>query len=315
MMMVSSRGCPWSCNFCRRPVGKMLTVRSAEKIYEEMKMLSETYGIKDIAFQDDVFTVNHENVIRLCDLLIEKPIDVRWLCFARVDIVTPELLVKMKEAGCWQVMFGIENFEQSILDGINKGIQVEQIFSAIQWTKDANIEVRICMIVGNMGDTTEIIEKNIQLVKKLSPDYLSVAILTPFPGHDIYNWGLKEGRIMTLDWDLYYGSVPILKLDTLSPNEVVTLFRKMTFSVYFDPRFILKKILSIRTFTEFFNYAKGFLGLFHFLLEKLIFKIKTPRKVDRTAKKAYDYGDVMSEEKIKKTIALTSTATAQTAKT
>ena len=56
MMMVSSRGCPWSCSFCRRPVGKMLTVKSAEKIYEEMKFLSETYGIRDIAFQDDVFT-------------------------------------------------------------------------------------------------------------------------------------------------------------------------------------------------------------------------------------------------------------------
>lgn len=315
MMMVSSRGCPWSCNFCRRPVGKMLTVRSAQKIYDEMKMLSEVYGIKDIAFQDDVFTVNHENVFELCELLIKNPIDIRWLCFARVDIVSFDLLKKMQQAGCWQIMFGVENFEQSILDGINKAVKREQIFQSIEWAQKAGIEVRICMMVGNIGDTEEIINRNIRLIKQLGPDYLSVAIVTPFPGHDIYNWAVKENRISTYDWDKYYGATPILQLDTLTPEEITSLYRKMTFSVYFSPKFILKKLISIRTITELQNYTKGFLGLLHFYLEKIIFSLLPNRQVDRTLVKKEKKNRELSEDEVKKKIELTSNYTRQTART
>jgi radical SAM superfamily enzyme YgiQ (UPF0313 family) len=314
MMMVSSRGCPWSCNFCRRPVGKLLAARSAENIYKEMKMLSEVYGIKDIAFQDDVFTVNHENVNRLCDLLIQNPIDVNWLCFARVDIVSPDLLQKMNRAGCWQIMFGVENFNQDVLNGMGKGLEVQQIFDGVNRAKEAGLEVRVCMIIGNPGDTEEIINNNIDLVKQLDPDYLSNAILTPFPGHAIYNWAIKENRIMSYDWDLYYGATPLVKIDNLSPEDIKRLYRKMTFEVYFRPRLILKKLLSIRSLTEFKIYLKGFLALSHFMLEKLIFKLKPTYKVDRTT---------ADETKVKKLtpgeeqhrINLTKTATKQTAKT
>jgi anaerobic magnesium-protoporphyrin IX monomethyl ester cyclase len=310
MMMVSSRGCPWSCSFCRRPVGKMLTVRSAEKIYEEMKFLSETYGIKDISFQDDVFTVNHENVMRLCDMLLEKPLDIRWHCYARVDIVNADLLKHMAKAGCWQIMFGVENFNQGVLNNIVKGVEVEQIFKAIQWTKDAGIEVRICMMVGNPGDTEEIINENIRLLKELDPDYLSMGILTPFPGHDMYNWAVKEGRIMTFDWDMYYGSTPIVRIDALSPEDIVRLYRKMSFEVYFRPRYIWKKFISIRNPTELLNYTKGFFGLLHFALEKAIYKLKPRRSVDRTV---LSERAGMTPEQEAHIITLTSTATKQTA--
>jgi radical SAM superfamily enzyme YgiQ (UPF0313 family) len=314
MMMVSSRGCPWSCSFCRRPVGKMLTVKSAEKIYEEMKFLSDTYGIRDIAFQDDVFTVNHENVFRLCDMLIEKPLDIKWHCFARVDIVTPELLKRMKEAGCWQIMYGVENFNQGVLDNLNKGLEVQQIFDGIKWTQEAKIEVRVCMMIGNPGDTEEIINQNIEFVKQINPDYLSMGILTPFPGHDMYNWALKEDRITTFDWDMYYGSTPIVKIDTLTPEDIKRLYRKMTFEVYFRPQYIWKKLKSVRSFTEFKMYSRGFLGLLHFFLEKFIYSFKSRKRVDRTEDQDFGPRD-MTEEEIKRAIALTSTATKQTSKT
>ena len=314
MMMVSSRGCPWSCSFCRRPVGKMLTVKSAEKIYAEMKFLADTYGIRDIAFQDDVFTVNHENVFRLCDMLIEKPLDIKWHCFARVDIVTPALLKRMKEAGCWQIMYGVENFNQGILDNLNKGLEVQQIFDGIRWTQEAKIEIRICMMVGNPGDTEEIINQNIEFIKKINPDYLSMGILTPFPGHDMYNWALKEGRITTFDWDMYYGSTPIVKIDTLSPEDIKRLYRKMTFEVYFRPQYIWKKLKSVRSFTEFKMYFRGFLSLLHFFLEKIIYSFKTRKKVNRVEDQ--DFGPrAMTDEEVERVIALTSTATKQTSKT
>lgn len=268
-LMTTSRGCPWSCNFCRRPVGKTWTYRSAQSLYNEMRHLSEVYGIRDITFMDDVFTVNRKRVFELCDLLIENPIDVKWKCFARVDIVSPELLSKMKEAGCWGIMYGVENFDQAILNSINKGIAVQQIFDAVGWAKSARLEVNVCMMVGNPGDTEEGINENIRLVKKLNPDTLSLAILTPFPGHAIYNEMVKKDLILTYDWDIYYGSTPIVKLETLTPDDVYRLFRKMTFSFYFRPAYFLSRLKKIRSLTELWYNFRGFLGLFGFMLDRL----------------------------------------------
>ena len=307
MMLVSSRGCPWSCNFCRRPVGKMWTYRSAQNLYDEFEMLSKQYGIKDIAIMDDVFTVNKQRVIEFCNLLIEKPIDIQWLCFARVDIVTFEMLDIMKRAGCWQIMYGVENFNQEVLDSIKKGVDVQQIYDAVGWAKKAALEVRVCMIVGNVGDTEAIVNRNIKLLNRLDPDYISVAILTPFPGHDIYNWALAEDRIMTYDWDLYYGSTPILRLDTLSPAQVIKLYRKMTFSFYFRPQFIFKKIRQLKTPTEFWINLKGFFGLVKFRIEKLLPK----KRVDGTTPKQV-FSDLKPEIISRRKI-LTQTATKQTA--
>ncbi len=307
MMLVSSRGCPWSCNFCRRPVGKMWTYHSAQNLYDEFEILSKQYGIKDIAIMDDVFTVNKERVFEFCNLLIEKPLDIQWLCFARVDIVTPEMLSIMKKAGCWQIMYGVENFNQDILNSISKGIEVKQIFDAVNWAQKVDLEVRVCMIVGNTGDTEEIINRNIKLLNSLNADYISVAILTPFPGHDIYNWALAEDRIMTYDWDLYYGSTPIVKLDTLSPEDVRRLYRKMTFSFYFRPKFIFKKLKKIRTFTELWINIKGFIGLLNFRIEKLF----PTRRVDNTLHDERKH--TLNPEQILNRKKLTKTATKQTA--
>ena len=267
MMMITSRGCPWDCNFCRRPVGKMWTYRSAESLYNEMKYLSEEFGIKDIAFMDDVFTVNKHRVDRLCNLLIEKPLDIKWKCFARVDIVNPDMLKKMHQAGCWGIMYGIENFDQKVLDDMSKGVETPRFYEAVRWSKEASLEVRVCMMVGNVGDTPAILEKNIDMLIELDPDYIALAILTPFPGHDIYNWGIERDLIMSYNWDDYYGSTPLLKLDTLTPEETRYYFRKMAFKFYFRPKFIFKKLISLNSFQELKINFFGFLGLFSFFIE------------------------------------------------
>lgn len=309
MILTTSRGCPWSCNFCRRPVGKMWSYRSPQSLYEEMRHLSEKYGIRDITFMDDVFTVSKKRVFELCELLIQNPLNVRWNCFARVDIVSAAMLKKMKQAGCWGIMYGVENFDQKVLDGINKGLDVSQIFDAVSWAKDAGLEIRICMMVGNPGDTEEIINANIRLVKKLNPDTISVAILTPFPGHGIYNEIRDKNLIMTYDWDLYFGSTPIVKLEHLSPDDIYRLFRKMTFSFYFRPSYILRRLWKIRSWTDLRYQFAGFLGLLGFFLDKLR-PAKPPKKMTSMVKEKL--ARKINEEKIRM---LTATPTNETATT
>lgn len=318
MMLVTSRGCPWSCSFCRRTVGKMWTYRSAESLYNEFKYLSETYGVKDIAIMDDVFTVSKARVEEFCNLLITKPLDIQWQCFARVDIVDKDMLMMMKKAGCWGIMYGVENFDQEILNSIQKGVEIEKVFNAMQWTKNAELESRVCMIVGNDGDTEEGINENIKLLKRLDPDLISVSILTPFPGNDVFNKTIREDRILSYNWDDYYGSTPLVKVPNLSSEDVERLYRKMTFAFYLRPSYILKRLLNTRSWNEVkLNFIGGF-GILGFFVEKVLklFK-KKPKKVPfeklttmQKLKLAHD--PIKNKQKI---IELTLTATKQTSKT
>jgi len=316
MMIVTSRGCPWSCSFCRRTVGKMWTYRSAESLYNEFKYLNEKYGVKDVAIMDDVFTVSKQRVTDFCNLLIEKPLDVQWQCFARVDIVDEEMLLLMKKAGCWGIMYGVENFDQKILDNIQKGVEVEKVFNAMLWTKKAKLESRVCMIVGNEGDTHEVVNDNIRLLKKLDPDLISVSILTPFPGNDVFNKTIREDKILTYDWDKYYGSTPIINIDSLSTEDVEKLYRKMTFSFYLRPTYILKRLYNTRSFHEVKLNFIGGIGILGFYSEKLLRFFK-PKKIKQGSdnftfmqKLKSEYDPVKNKEKI---ISLTLTATKQTA--
>jgi anaerobic magnesium-protoporphyrin IX monomethyl ester cyclase len=179
------------------------------------------------------------------------------------------MLETMRIAGCWQVMYGVENFDSKVLSGTGKAINLEQIHNAIAWTRSAGLEIRLCMMVGNVGETKKTVRENIRLLKKIRPDYLSVAILTPFPGHDIYNWAMPKGLISTFDWNDYYGSVPILLLDTMTPEEVSHAFREMTFSFYFSPHYLLSRLLRIRSIRELLMNINGAFALFRFLMERL----------------------------------------------
>lgn len=269
MMMVSSRGCPYQCSFCRRPVGNLYVARSANHIFGEIEYMVQTYGVKDVLFMDDMFTINRDNVMKLCDLLIESKIHIKWLCFARVDVVDQEMLYKMQEAGCWQIMYGVENFNLGVLENLKKGINREQIFDAMKWTKKAKIETRVCMMVGNPGETREIVMENIKLVKELDPDLLVTNILTPFPGHDIYNWAKSKDLITSFNWDDYYGAKPLLKLDHLRPEEIMELYERMIKSFYFRPSYIIKKIINIRSYLEFKLLLSGFLGILAFAFARM----------------------------------------------
>jgi len=315
MMMITSRGCPWSCNFCRRTVGKMWTYRSAESLYAEMKFLSDTYGIKDIAFMDDVFTVQKSRVVELCNLLIENPLDIQWLCFARVDIVDQEMLLMMKKAGCWGIMYGVENFNQDILDGFQKEIGIDQVNDAVKWAKNAGIEIRACLIVGSEGDNEAVIDKNIKMIKELDPDLLSVAILTPFPGNDVFNKALREDRILSYDWDIYYGATPLVRIDSMTPEETLVQYRRMTFKFYMRPKYILKRLRNMKSFKELrYNMIGGF-GIMRFYLEKFFGLKHKPASIN-----SEELTD-MENERINRFIGkenlvrLTLTATKQTATT
>jgi len=262
--MMTSRGCPGRCTFCSKTLGNRLAFMSAEKILQEIEYLIKNYGIKEILFYDDTFTVFRNNVIKLCDMIAEKKIDISWTCFARVDFVDPELLKKMKKAGCHQIMYGVENINEAVLKNINKKINLNHVINATRWTKEAGIDSRLAFMVGNPGDTEEIIKENIRFVNRLNPDLLVVNITTPFPGTEMFNWAKEKNLILTYDWDDYTLAKPIMELENLNAEQIKNLYKLMYKSFYFRPSFIFKKLLSIKSIEDLRVLTDGFYALVSF---------------------------------------------------
>ena len=268
MNMMTSRGCPGQCTFCSKTLGNKLVFKPAEKIFGEIQYLIKNYGIREILFYDDTFTVYSDNVIKLCDLIIENKFNIGWTCFARVDFVNQKMLEKMKKAGCHQIMYGVENIDATVLKNINKNINLEQVAKAVKWTKKAGIECRLAFMVGSPGDNEEIIKKNIEFVNKLNPDLLVVNITTPFPGTKMFNWAEEKKLILTHNWDDYTLTKPVMKLENLTAEQIQNLYKLMYRSFYFRPAFILKKMLKIRSIEDIKILAGGLTALLSFFNPK-----------------------------------------------
>jgi anaerobic magnesium-protoporphyrin IX monomethyl ester cyclase len=266
MAMMTSRGCPGRCTFCNKTLGSMLVHKSAKTIFKEMLYLNKVYGIKQIMFYDDTFTVFRDNVNKLCDLIKDNKLDISWTCFARVDYIDLLMLKNMKSAGCHQIMYGVENIDERVLNNINKHTNVDQIRNAIKLTKEAGIECRAAFMVGNPGDSPEVVEKNIKFIREVGPDLLIVNITTPFPGTAMYKWADERGLLLTKDWDDYTLAKPVVRLENLTETEIKDLYKRMYRSFYFRPKYILKKAMSIRSIEDIkvlssgFNAVVGFLG-------------------------------------------------------
>ena len=175
------------------------------------------------------------------------------------------MLKKMKRAGCHQVMYGVENIDEEVRKNIKKHINVEQVVHATQWTKQVGIECRLAFMIGNPGDTKEIILKNIEFINKLDPDILVVNITTPFPGTEMFAWAKAKGLILTYDWDDYTLAKPVMRLENLTEQEIHSLYNLMYKRFYLRPRFILKKALSIRNINDLGILLGGFKAVLSFL--------------------------------------------------
>lgn len=267
--IITSRGCPGRCTFCKGNIlGKMIRFRTAEKIIQEIMYLQKNYGIRDITFYDDTFTTNKKNVGDFCDLILKNKIDLTWCCFSRVDTVNYELLAKMKKAGCYQVMYGIESADPEIIKNINKGITFEKAEETVAATKKAGLELRLAFMLGNPGETEETIKKTIKYAIYLDPDLVSFNITTPYPGTEMYKWAEQNNYLIHKNWSEYNLAKPVMELPTISSAKVLEYYKKAYRQFYFRPAYVLKRIMKIRSIEDFKRNFEPFISLLSFSLGK-----------------------------------------------
>jgi radical SAM superfamily enzyme YgiQ (UPF0313 family) len=260
--MMTSRGCPGKCTFCFSGMfGSQIRFMSPVRIIQHIRHLQKNYGIREISFYDDTFTASKKNVAELCQLILAEKIKLSWSCFARVDTVTPELLLLMKKAGCHQIMYGFETSDENILKKINKQTNLNQFQSVLAWTKAAKINIRGAFMLGNPGETSASMEKTIDYAKNTGLQFAIFNITTPYPGTAIYQDFLQKNLLLHQNWELYDLAQPVLKLDTVSAQTVRQYYFKAYRDFYLRPFFILRHIFAIHTPTELLTHTKAALRI------------------------------------------------------
>jgi len=192
--IVTGRGCPAGCKFCIKHVSYQTSVRlrSPERIFEELQRLAEL-GVHNVNMYADLFTVNREQVVGLCRLIIESGLKVKWTCNSRVDYVDEEMLQLMSQAGCWFISWGIESSNEQILKRTHKGYRKEQAARALNWAHAAGINNWGYFIIGLPGETEETIQETIAYAKQLPLDIALFHIAAPYPGTPFFYEVVQNG--------------------------------------------------------------------------------------------------------------------------
>ena len=200
--MMTSRGCPHQCIFCATGRTKFRG-HSAKRVVDEMEMLANQFGIKDIQIFDDTFTFQPKRTEEICKGIIERKLNISWNCYTRVDRTNLELMKLMKKAGCYETGFGIESGSDRILKFIKKAITTEQVKKAVGWAKEAGIDVRGFFTIGYPTETREEIMQTIKFAKDLDVDVAQFMVATPLPGTELWDIATELGVINKEDWSAF----------------------------------------------------------------------------------------------------------------
>jgi radical SAM superfamily enzyme YgiQ (UPF0313 family) len=241
--MTVSRGCPFKCAFCYQTVwGKKVTFNSYKRIFEEIKECVNEFGIREIWFKDDTFTLRKKNVLKLCDLMIKEKLKVRWTMFTRVDTVDEELVRALKKAGCYKIDFGVESGDQNILDLMKKGITIKQIRDTFEMCRRVGMQTHAFIMIGYPRETRETIEKTIRLTQEIA-DWASFNAVNIIKGTELYDLAVRENYYISKPMDFLSGQSErenYCNSPELPTSEILRLTSLAYKRFYLRPRHILR---------------------------------------------------------------------------
>jgi len=242
-------GCPYRCSFCciQAPfkAGEhMMGLRSETNSYrfwsparvvDEIDLLVNKYGVKNIKFADEMFVLNQRHVIGICDLLIERGYGLNIWAYARVDTVKDNMLEHLKRAGFNWLALGIEAADDRVLTDVDKRYEVHEVYDTVRRIKDAGINIIGNYIFGLPEDTPETMQRTLDLAIDLKCEFANFYSAMAYPGSPLYDEAIRRGWRLPEKWSGYsQHSVDTLPLPTrhISAGEVLS-FRDRAFDTYF----------------------------------------------------------------------------------
>ncbi len=261
--MVTSRGCPYRCAYCSKPVfGSKFRAQSPARVTDEIVYLKDRFGVKEIAFYDDSFTLDKERVQGITEKLIGSRIKIAWTCETRVDLVDKGLLRNMKRAGCYAVAYGIESASPDIIRTLHKDTTLEQVEEAVRISREVGLQVIGYFMLGSPGETLETIRKTIALAKKLKVDFAQFSVTMPYPGTELYDIYMKD-RMEIIPWEnfVYAGTdnpaTPVFESDEITRDDLKYWVRQAYRDFYLRPDYIWQRLRHCTSFGEIKLNVKG----------------------------------------------------------
>jgi len=241
LLLGTSRGCPFNCDFCADATyyGKKLRTKSPAKIVKEMDWVRIKFGIRDFLFWAESSTIKPEWTDDVCDAIIRSGLKVRFVINSRPDNVNPALLSKLKQAGCWMVGYGLESGSEQMLKLMKKNVTVEQNRAAVRWAKEAGLYVTGHFLLGFPGETKETAMQTIQFALEEPVDFAQFYCVVPFPGSKLFARAKKDGLLTTDDWDKFEQNFCIITTPSLSAQELAQLRQEAYQKFYFSTKKML----------------------------------------------------------------------------
>ncbi|MFC1539817.1 B12-binding domain-containing radical SAM protein [Candidatus Latescibacterota bacterium] len=252
--IMTSRGCPFNCNFCSvtKIFGRKFRKQSPQRIITEIENVLTYFKNKGFFFYDDNLTADRKRIDKLCDMLIEKNLEISWFAQVRADLSKdPDLISKMVKAGLRWVYIGFESINDETLKTLNKSQTKSDIEKAIRVFHQCGVNIHGMFMFGEDHDTVEDISRTVEFAKENEIDTVQFMILTPLPGTEYYKKIEQEKRLIHKNWDYYNGMFVVFLPKNMSPatltNETSNAYEKfyslkrnfldtlyLTFNIFFD---------------------------------------------------------------------------------
>lgn len=279
--VMTSRGCPFDCNFCATPVnwGRKVRGVDAEKVIEEIELLMERYGAKVVWFYDDTLNYNPKRLERICDMMIERRLGLHWFCEIRVDAIDRRLFDRMVEAGMFHFGFGVESASRRVCDEIiHKKATLKQALDVIAWANDAHIIANPFFIFSHPTETWEEALETLEFAESLrGRAQCSMAVLHVYPATALWDRAVAEGKIpRDFSWTTEddpriielpeaQGRIPLYmdKLTWFQLSTIIFRFSQsaMKVSLWSKMKKAVKRINSWRRFKQYFVMGLAFLNI------------------------------------------------------
>lgn len=245
VIVETSRGCPYSCDFCVAPLhqGHKFRERSAASLVDEMERGYRELGIDFFSLWGDTVTLNVKAFTAFCDELIARRLPIRWFGNARADNLTdPAFVHRLRRAGCWMLALGIESESDEVRRDMVKRLEREKIQIAFRNMREAGVKSFAFFIFGYPGETIATMQQTIDYAVQLDPDFANFYPAVPYPGTALYARCLRDGLLAEEDWTRMEYSYYLLRGNGLDERVVIDAINRAKRRFFLRPSYVRRHL-------------------------------------------------------------------------
>ena len=245
VIVETSRGCPYACDFCVAPIhqGHKFRERSPKALVDEIERGYREFGIDFFYLWGDTVTLNVKTFSAFCEELIARHLPIQWFGNARADNLTdPAFVHRLRKAGCWMLAMGIETESEDIRKDMVKKLERQKIQLALNNMRDAGIRSFAFFIFGYPGESLATINQTIDYAIELNPDFANFYPAVPYPGTELYNKAVRDGLLVEEDWSRMEYSYYLMRGNGLDERVVMDAINRAKRKFFMRPGYIASRI-------------------------------------------------------------------------